>query len=133
MRSQSIEWITEDAVYVALATLQSAYEEDPLCIINYNPIGYVLQLEAVSNFFDDDVLLLAATIVRSIIQGHPLQDGNKRLGMVLGTYFLALNGFSLTASDEDYFETAIGLASGRIDERRLLDWIRECAVSVEEA
>jgi prophage maintenance system killer protein len=53
--------------------------------------------------------------------------------MVLGTYFLALNGFSLTASDEDYFETARGLASGRIDERRLLDWIRECAVSVEEA
>lgn len=133
MHSQNIEWITEDAVYVALETLQSAYADDPLCIINYNPIGYVLQLEAVSNFFNDDVLFLTATIIRSIIQGHPLQDGNKRLGMVLGTYFLALNGFSLGASDEDYFEIAIALASGRIDERRLLDWIREYAVSIEDA
>ncbi len=128
MRSPNIEWITEDAVYAALEMLQSAYTEDPICIINYNPIGYVLQLEAVSNFFEDDILLLAATIIRSIIQGHPLQDGNKRFGMVLGTYFLALNGFSLNASDEEYFDAAIGLASGRIDGENLRDWIRTWAV-----
>ena len=58
--SQDINWLAEEN------------------IISYSPIGYISNLEAVSNFYDDDVLVLAVVICRSIIQEHQLQDGNKR-------------------------------------------------------
>ena len=61
--------------------------------------------------------------IRSVIKGHPLQDGNKRLGMVLAEAFLALNDVTIVGSDQSYFELALGLASGDIDEKRLLEWL----------
>ncbi len=93
MPSQSIEWLYEDEIWEAISSLKEQYENDPICIINFNPIGYILKLEGISYFFEDDLILLASVIIRSIIQGHPLQDGNKRLGMFLGTYFLEKTEF----------------------------------------
>lgn len=73
----SIEWLCEDEIWEAISSLKEQYENDPICIINFNPIGYILKLEDISYFFEDNVLLLASVIIRSIIQGHPLQDGKK--------------------------------------------------------
>ncbi len=98
----SIEWLCEDEIWEAISSLKEQYENDPICIINFNPIGYILKLEDISYFFEDNILLLASVIIRSIIQGHPLQDGNKRLGMFLGTYFLEKNGILITATDEAF-------------------------------
>jgi death on curing protein len=38
--------------------------------------------------------------------------------------FLVLNGFILTAKDEDCIITMLQLASGEIDENEFADWIR---------
>ena len=125
MPLQSIEWLTEEDAKEAMVSLQLKFSDDPIYILDFNPIGYVLQLEAISDFFNDDLLLLGATIIRSIIKRHPLHDGNKRFGMILGTYFLALNGILITATDQAYFETALGLASGTINRDELFEWLRD--------
>lgn len=70
-------------------------------------------------------------IIRSIIQGHPLQDGNKRLGMFLGTYFLEKNGILITATDEAFFETAMKMACGKVRVEQLYCWL-QTVCSTEE-
>ncbi len=123
MPSRNIEWLTEGFIWRTLSDLQSKYSDDPIIVINFNPLGYILKLEAISYFFEDDIIRLSAAIIRSVIKGHPLQDGNKRLGMVLAETFLALNDITIIVSDQSYFELALGLASGDIDEKRLLEWL----------
>jgi len=130
MPSQTIEWLCEDEIWEAISSLKEQYENDPICIINFNPIGYILKLEDISYFFEDDLILLASVIIRSMIQGHPLQDGNKRLGMFLGTYFLEKNGILITATDEAFFEMAMGMACGNVQMEQLCGWLR--TTSVEE-
>ncbi|QTX33248.1 Fic family protein [Aminithiophilus ramosus] len=124
MSSPNIEWLTEDDIWEAISTLQAKYREDPICVINPGPIEYVLNLESLSYFYDDDPLLIAATKIRTIIKGHPLLDGNKRLGMVVGTYFLDINGFNLIASDDSFASIAISLASGEANMEDLIEWIK---------
>ena len=85
-------------------------------------LGYVCNLEAVSYLYGDDVLMLASVVCRSIIQGHPLQDGNKRLGMYLATYFLGLNSFDVTANNDDYVAVAISIAKGEMDLKGIYEW-----------
>lgn len=108
----SIEWLCEDEIWEAISSLKEQYENDPICVINFNPIGYILKLEDISYFFEDNILLLASVIIRSIIQGHPLQDGNKRLGMFLGTYFLEKTEF-------------LSLRPTKLFSRRLWKWPAE--------
>lgn len=62
MPSQSIEWLYEDEIWEAISSLKEQYENDPICIINFNPIGYILKLECISYFFEDDLILLASVI-----------------------------------------------------------------------
>ena len=47
-----------------------------------------------------DVVDLAAKYTADIVQNHPLVDGNKRTGFVVGVLFLELNGYRFTASEE---------------------------------
>ncbi len=45
----SIEWLCEDEIWEAISSLKEQYENDPICIINFNPIGYI-KLEDISYF-----------------------------------------------------------------------------------
>ncbi|MCF7936040.1 MAG: Fic family protein [Synergistales bacterium] len=119
----AIRWIDEDELLALVSMLAESHPKDFISIINYGPLGYVAHLGGLVDFYGNDVFLLASVAIRSIIQGHPLYDGNKRLGMLFGESFLDLNGIELCASDEDYFEMAIALAEGKIDKDRLRGWI----------
>jgi death-on-curing protein len=66
---------------------------------------------------------LAASYAYGIIRNHPFLDGNKRTGLVVAELFLALNGWTLTASDADCVLTILKLAAGEIAEEALADWI----------
>ena len=123
MSSQGIEWLDEEAILDAVLLLQEQYAGDPIGIINLNPIGYIANLAAVSHYYDSDLLTLAAVIGRSIIQGHPLQDGNKRLGILLMTLFLSENGLRLQANEKEITETALSLAQGTLDSNGLRSWL----------
>lgn len=127
MPSPNIEWLSPESIDEVIASLQTRYEDDPIVIINEEPIEYVLNLEAVAYYYGDDVRRLAAVIFRSVIQGHPLQDGNKRLGMLLGTYFLEINGYVLTAGNEDFLNKALEIARGRMHLEDIYQWLMNYA------
>lgn len=123
MPSPHIEWLTRDDIWEGIAFLQAEYREDPIRVINFGPIEYILNLEGLAYLYGDDPLRIASAKIRTIIKGHPLLDGNKRLGMFLGNYFPELNGIALTADDESFFEVAIGLACGDFDIEGLHGWL----------
>jgi death-on-curing protein len=52
----------------------------------------------------------AGALLRSLIQNHPLVDGNKRVGMTSVFVFLAMNGLYLIASNEEMVELALEVA-----------------------
>jgi len=70
------------------------------------------------------VIELAAAYTVRIIRNHPFVDGNKRTGFVAGVLFLEINGYRLTASEEDATQAVLGLAAETLDEAGFLAWLR---------
>ncbi|WP_038218047.1 type II toxin-antitoxin system death-on-curing family toxin [Xenophilus azovorans] len=71
-----------------------------------------------------DVADLAASYAFGLARNHPFVDGNKRAAFVAMEVFLELNGWSLTAGDEDCVTTILQLAAGQLEEDALAAWIR---------
>jgi death-on-curing protein len=66
--------------------------------------------------------VLGAAYAFGISSNHPFIDGNKRTALVVSFAFLDVNGFEVTASQEDAFLTILGLAAGEITEAQLAEW-----------
>jgi death on curing protein len=71
-----------------------------------------------------DTIDLAAAYTSGIIRSHPFLDGNKRTGFVVGVLFLEMNGFRLTASEEEATKAVLGLAAGTLEETAFGAWLR---------
>lgn len=61
----------------------------------------------------------------ALISNHAFVDGNKRIGMLCMMVFLELNGVRINPTNESFFETGIGVASGKMKYEDLLHWIRD--------
>jgi death-on-curing protein len=61
-----------------------------------------------------DVHTKAAALLHSIVTGHPLVDGNKRLGWVATRLFYRLNGLDVRAPEQSAFELVVGIANGGV-------------------
>src|ERR1700738_2740621 len=62
---------------------------------------------------------LAAAYAFGISSNHPFIDGNKRAALMVSFVFLDVNGFEVTATQEDAFLTILSLAAGEITEDQL--------------
>jgi death-on-curing protein len=71
-----------------------------------------------------DTVALATAYTAGIVRNHPFMDGNKRTGFVIGVLFLEMNGYRLTASEEDATQAVFGLAAGTLDETAFAVWMR---------
>jgi death-on-curing protein len=56
----------------------------------------------------------AAALLHAIVAGHPLVDGNKRLGWVATRLFYRLNGSDLVADPNDAFDLVVAVARGQL-------------------
>jgi death on curing protein len=70
----------------------------------------------------------AAALLHSIVTGHALIDGNKRLGWVSVRLFYRLNGLDLRAPADDAFDLVASIADGTLRDvpviaARLRDWV----------
>ena len=71
-----------------------------------------------------DIARLAAAYAWVIVRNHPFVDGNKRAALVACRVFLRLNGYDLFASAEEKYGIFMDIASGKVSEEQLTDWIR---------
>jgi len=58
----------------------------------------------------------AAALLQSIVAGHPLVDGNKRLGWVAVRLFYRLNGVDVRPPPDDAYGLIVAVASGELRE-----------------
>ena len=63
-----------------------------------------------------DLIGKAAALVQSLVNNHPLVDGNKRLGWLATAVFLEINGVRVTrVSNDDVYALVIWIASTNPD------------------
>lgn len=71
----------------------------------------------------EDIRELAATYGVGLAKNHPFIDGNKRAAFLCAGLFLELNGWRLTATDDDAVATFYAVASSDVDEDSLAVWV----------
>lgn len=77
-----------------------------------------------------DIIDMATAYTGGIVRNHPFIDGNKRTGFVVGILFLELNGYRVTASEEEAAQAVLNLAAGTLDEIGYTAFLRANAAHV---
>ncbi len=81
------------------------------------------QAQFSGQFLHSTIIHMAAVYGFHLCQNHPFIDGNKRTaGMVMFT-FLRFNGLDIVASEMDYYETMMAVASGQMSKEQLAAWL----------
>ena len=71
-----------------------------------------------------DLQALAASLGFGLTNNHPYVDGNKRTAFVAMAVFLLVNGMRMRVAEPEAVITMLALASGKLTEQQLSDWIR---------
>lgn len=71
-----------------------------------------------------DLVDLAASLAFGIARNHPFADSNKRTAHVCYRTFVALNGATVVASDEEKYVAMLALADGTFSEADFAAWLR---------
>lgn len=83
------------------------------------------------NYTDADVFDIAAAYLFGIVKNHPFIDGNKRTAYLAADVFLALNGWSVEASQEEIIAFVLAVAASEIDEAGATRFFKDYAVAIE--
>ena len=75
-------------------------------------------------FLHTDLYEMAAAYLFHLVKNHPFVDGNKRVGVVAALVFLTLNGFDLTAPEDELAEMVLAVARGEMDKAQVAVFIR---------
>lgn len=75
--------------------------------------------------------LKSAAVFESVIQNHPMLDGNKRTAWITLNVFLAINRHRLRASSDDAFEFILAVATGDLDLSSAAEWLDRHTVPVD--
>jgi death-on-curing protein len=69
--------------------------------------------------------LKAAAIVHSVINNHPMVDGNKRSAWVILNFFLVLNNTQIRANQDSAYEFIMSIAEKRIELEEIAAWLED--------
>ncbi|WP_275050921.1 type II toxin-antitoxin system death-on-curing family toxin [Halomonas sp. MS1] len=72
---------------------------------------------------DDDVFTLAAVLGEALVQNHCFNNANKRTAAGCVYDFLALNGWELTAPEDDSVTMYLGIATKEYSMEEFSDWL----------
>jgi death-on-curing protein len=79
-----------------------------------------------------DIHAKASALLHSIVTGHALVDGNKRLGWVAVRLFYRLNGYDLRMPIDQAFELIVSVADGSTrDVRDIADRLRGLVIDLD--
>lgn len=73
----------------------------------------------------------AAQLCYGITNNHPFTDGNKRTALHSMYVYLIINGYDITATQQDVENLIINVAAGRMDNTELSKWLQENTIQIE--
>ena len=71
-----------------------------------------------------DLFSKTAALGHSMISNRPFVDGKKRVGFEAMRLMLRLNGCDIHASGEAKFDVVMKIATGRLTEQAIADWLK---------
>jgi death-on-curing protein len=71
-----------------------------------------------------DLFSKAAALLESLIGNHPFIDGNKRTAITAAGLFLRMNGYRLTASNQEFVNFTLQCAQGLISFEQMGAWLQ---------
>ena len=71
------------------------------------------------------VFEMAAAYAYHIVMNHPFVDGNKRTGAMTAYVFLALNGYELETSEDEFQDVVRRTTSGQVEKQELAGFLEE--------
>jgi death-on-curing protein len=72
----------------------------------------------------------SAAYLFGLVKNHPFIDGNKRTAFLATDVFLALNGWSIEATQEEIITFVLGVAASEIDEAGATQFPRDYCVAI---
>ncbi len=60
-----------------------------------------------------------------LIKNHSFRDGNKRIGALVLLVLLEINGYHVSASNEELADIIMGIAASEKDDEDLKEWVEE--------
>ncbi len=122
--NESVEYLSaEDLVELARRLLG-----DPPPIRDVGLLGAAAARPQASAFGEDaypDIWTKAAALLHSVVNNHPLVDGNKRLGWLATAVFLELNDASVsTAANDAVYDLVMTVASTDLTVDDIADALR---------
>lgn len=73
----------------------------------------------------------AAQLCYGIANNHPFTDGNKRTALHSMYVYLIINGFDITATQQDVESIIIDVASGNMTNTELVQWLQKNTVEID--
>lgn len=80
--------------------------------------------------FYPDLFTKAAVLMDGLTRNHAFIDGNKRISISTAVMFLQVNGFRLTAKNDELEEFAIHVTTMKPNIEEIADWFRAKTKSV---
>ena len=74
----------------------------------------------------------AAQLCYGIVKNHPFTDGNKRTALHSMYVYLIINGFDITASQQEVENLIINVAAGNMTNVELTQWLRENTIQLDK-
>ena len=71
-----------------------------------------------------DLFEMAAAYLFHIVQNHPFQDGNKRVGAVAAIVFLRTNGENISLTNEELEALVLETANGKLKREKIAARLR---------
>jgi death-on-curing protein len=80
------------------------------------------------DFLHSSIYEMAAAYLFHIVQNHPFVDGNKRTGAVAALVFLIINDYEFDASEDNFAQTVLDVACGKMSKPEVAVFIQRWAV-----
>lgn len=74
-----------------------------------------------------------AQLCYGIANNHPFTDGNKRTALHSMYVYLIINGFDITASQQEVENLIINVAAGNMTNTELAEWLRENTIKLDKS
>ncbi len=115
----------DDLININRTLIELQTPNEPIKVLNFNNLSSSQSRPSLVKYYEqtDDMFVLAAVLIESLIQNHPFANANKRTAMMAGCIFLLLNGYELTAPEDEVVEIASGLAIKKYSLEDLENWL----------
>ena len=126
MSRSEIQWVSE-AVVLAVHDAQLAEHGGAPGLRDESLLLSALaRPRNIATYGTPDSADLVAAYAVGIARNHAFVDGNKRTAIIVAAgAFLPMNGYEITATNEEVVTVMLAVADGSISEQNLAAWFRE--------